>query len=69
MVRGFPCQSIHHRINPLVISGRPETLDQIIYVKLPAGKYGEKIGGLQKVWKQVLPDEAFEHWFLSEEFA
>jgi putative ABC transport system permease protein len=68
LVRDFPFQSIHHRIDPMVLNGRPDPLDQIVYVKLPAGKYPEKIASLEKIWRQVLPDDGFEKWFLSEEF-
>jgi putative ABC transport system permease protein len=68
VVRDFPFQSIHHRIDPMVLNGRPDPLDQIVYVKLPAGKYQEKIASLEEIWRQVLPNDGFEKWFLSEEF-
>lgn len=68
VVRDFPYQSIHQSISPLVINACPDPLDQIVYVKLPAGKYQEKIASLEKIWKQILPGEGFEYWFMSDGF-
>jgi putative ABC transport system permease protein len=28
----------------------------------------EKIAGMEKTWKQVLPGEGFDYWFLSQEY-
>ncbi|MVM40760.1 FtsX-like permease family protein [Spirosoma sp. HMF3257] len=39
-----------------------------MYVKLPVGKFQEKIAEVEKKWKQVLPGVGFDHWFMSEEF-
>ncbi|GAB3698930.1 ABC transporter permease [Spirosoma flavus] len=68
IVRDFPFRSIHHTISPLAISARPDPEDRIVYVKLPQGKYQEKIAEVERKWKQVLPDVGFGHWFMSEEF-
>ncbi|QHV95523.1 ABC transporter permease [Spirosoma endbachense] len=68
IVRDFPYRSIHHTISPLAISARPDPEDRIMYVKLPNGKFQEKIAEVEKKWKQVLPDVGFDHWFMSEEF-
>ncbi|GAB4047536.1 ABC transporter permease [Spirosoma litoris] len=68
IVRDFPYRSIHHTISPLAINGRPDPEDRIVYIKLPAGKFQEKIAEIEKKWKQVLPGVGFGHWFMSEEF-
>ena len=68
IVRDFPFRSIHHTISPLAISARPDPEDRIMYVKLPMGKFQEKIAEVEKKWKQVLPGVGFDHWFMSEEF-
>ncbi len=68
VVRDFPYQSVHQRISPLMINGRPDRENQIIYVKLPKEKVAEKIAGMEKTWKQVLPGEGFDYWFLSQEY-
>jgi putative ABC transport system permease protein len=68
IVRDFPYKSVHQRITPLLINGRPDLQDQIVYVKLPKDKVAEKIADMEKVWKQVLPGEGFDYWFLSQEY-
>ncbi|WP_338876469.1 FtsX-like permease family protein [Spirosoma sp. SC4-14] len=68
IVRDFPFRSMHHTISPLAISARPDPEDRIVYVKLPAGKFQEKIAEVEAKWKQVLPGIGFGHWFMSEEF-
>lgn len=68
IVRDFPYRSIHHTISPLAISARPDPEDRIVYVKLPEGKFQEKIAEVEAKWKQVLPGIGFGHWFMSEEF-
>lgn len=68
IVRDFPFRSIHHTISPLAISARPDPEDRIVYIKLPAGKFQEKIAEVEAKWKQVLPGIGFGHWFMSEEF-
>jgi putative ABC transport system permease protein len=68
IVRDFPYRSVHQSIAPLVINARPDPEDQIVYVKLPVGKFQEKIAGIEKKWKAVLPGAGFDHWFVSDEF-
>ncbi|MBC7922537.1 MAG: ABC transporter permease, partial [Ferruginibacter sp.] len=68
VVRDFNYRSAHQAIAPLLISARPHGSDQIIYVKLPAGKMPEKIADLERKWKAVLPGNGFDHWFISQEF-
>ncbi|OIN55764.1 hypothetical protein BLX24_28320 [Arsenicibacter rosenii] len=68
VVQDFPYRSVRHVIAPLVISSRPAPDDRIMYVKLPAGKFQEKIAVVESRWKQVLPGIGFDHWFMSEEF-
>ncbi|WP_020527500.1 ABC transporter permease [Flexithrix dorotheae] len=68
VVKDFPYRSIHQNIGPLVISARPHPMDKIVYVKLPKGKFQEKLEFIEATWKNVLPGIGFDHWFLSEEF-
>ena len=42
VVEDFPYQSVHKKIDPLAISPMPHSDDRIIYVRLPAQKYGSK---------------------------
>ncbi len=68
VVRDFSYRTMHEAISPLVIQGQPHRYDKIVYVKLPAGKFQEKIAGLEQKWKSVLPGYGFDHWFVSKEF-
>ncbi|WAC13071.1 ABC transporter permease [Dyadobacter pollutisoli] len=68
IVRDFPYQSIHHAISPLAIGSRPDPEDRILYIKLPVGKFQEKIAQIEAKWRQELPGVGFGHWFMSEEF-
>ena len=68
VVKDFNYRSVHQAISPLIVSARPHNSDQIIYIKLPAGKMPQKIESLEKKWKEVLPDIGFDHWFISDEF-
>jgi putative ABC transport system permease protein len=68
VVRDFNYRTAHLPINPLVIQGKPNRVDQMVYVKLPAGKFQEKIAGIERKWKEILPGYGFDHWFVSDEF-
>lgn len=68
VVEDFPYKSMHKKIDPLAIAPKPHSQDRIIHVKLPAGKMGEKIAGLEKAWKQIYPSFGFDYWFVDEEF-
>ncbi len=68
VVRDFPFRSMHQSIEPLVLSPRVHFIDRIAYVKLPAGKFQEKIAFIEKKWKEIFPAVGFDYWFLSDEF-
>ncbi|MEQ8573100.1 FtsX-like permease family protein [Fulvivirga sp.] len=68
VVKDFPYQSAYQAIDPLVISPRPHAIDRILYVKLPEGKFQEKIALIEKVWKQVYPGVGLDYWFVNDEF-
>jgi putative ABC transport system permease protein len=68
VVKDFPFRSMHQTIEPLILSPRVHFIDRIAYVKLPAGKYQEKIAFIEKKWKEIFPDVGFDYWFLSDEF-
>jgi putative ABC transport system permease protein len=68
IVKDFPFRSMHQAIEPLVLSPRVHFIDRIAYVKLPAGKFQEKIAFIEKKWKEIFPDIGFDYWFLSDEF-
>ncbi len=68
VVKDFPFRSMHQTIEPLILNPRVHFIDRIAYVKLPAGKFQEKIAFIEKQWKEIFPDVGFDYWFLSDEF-
>jgi putative ABC transport system permease protein len=68
VVKDFPYKSAYQVIEPLVIDPTPHQVDRIIYVKLPQGKYQEKIAFIEKQWKQVYPGLGLDYWFVNDEF-
>jgi putative ABC transport system permease protein len=68
VVKDFPFRSMHQAIEPLILNPRVHFIDRIAYVKLPAGKFQEKIAFIEKQWKEIFPDVGFDYWFLSDEF-
>src|SRR5690606_11243763 len=53
---------------PLVIDPTPHTIDRILYIKLPKGKFQEKLAFVERTWKEVYPGVGLDYWFVSDEF-
>jgi putative ABC transport system permease protein len=68
VVKNFPYQSMHHAIDPLLITPYNNNFYEICYVKLSPGKFQEKIASIEKKWKTVYPGTGFSHWFVNDEF-
>jgi putative ABC transport system permease protein len=68
IVKDFPFRSMHQAIEPLILNPRVHFIDRIAYVKLPVGKFQEKIQSIEKTWKEIFPGIGFDYWFLSDEF-
>jgi putative ABC transport system permease protein len=68
IVKNFPFRSMHQPIEPLMLIPRLHEIDKITYVKLPVGKFQEKIAEIEKKWKAAFPGAGFDHWFLNDEF-
>jgi putative ABC transport system permease protein len=68
VVKDFPFRSMHQVIEPLVLNPRLHFIDKIAYIKLPAGKFQEKIRSIEKKWKEIFPAVGFDYWFVSDEF-
>jgi putative ABC transport system permease protein len=68
VVKDFPFRSMHQPIEPLMLIPRLHEIDKITYVKLPVGKFQEKIADIEKKWKAAFPGAGFDHWFLNDEF-
>ena len=67
-MKDFPFRSMHQNIEPLMLNPRVHFIDRIAYVKLPPGKFEEKISSIEKKWKEIFPDVGFDYWFLNDEF-
>jgi putative ABC transport system permease protein len=68
VVKDFAFRSMHQPIEPLILNPHPHFIDKIAYIKLPAGKFQEKIATIEKKWKAAFPGAGFDHWFLNDEF-
>ena len=68
VVKDFPFRSMHQPIEPLILNPHLHFIDKIAYIKLPAGKFQEKIAAIEKKWKAAFPGAGFDHWFLNDEF-
>jgi len=68
VVKDFPYKSAYQVLEPLVIDPTPHVIDRIVYVKLPKGKFQEKIAFIEKQWKQVYPGIGLDYWFVNDEF-
>jgi len=68
VVKDFPYQSMHQAIDPLILNPKVHPIDRIAYVKLPAGKFQEKIHAVEKIWREIFPNTGFDYWFVSDEF-
>jgi putative ABC transport system permease protein len=68
VVKDFPFRSMHQPIEPLLLNPHLHFVDKITYIKLPAGKFQEKIIAIEKKWKAAFPGSGFGHWFVNDEF-
>ena len=68
IVKDFPYQSMHQAIGPLMLNPHLHAIDRIAYIKLPSGKFQEKIASIEKTWKEIFPGLGFDYWFVSDEF-
>jgi putative ABC transport system permease protein len=68
VVKDFPFRSMHQAVEPLVLNPHLHFIDKIAYVKIPAGKFQEKIASIEKKWREIYGDVGFDYWFVSDEF-
>ena len=68
VIKDFHFASLHKPIEPLIITCSPYQ-DQFDYlaVKLAAGNIEAGIQATQAAWKQVLPHQVADYWFLDDE--
>jgi putative ABC transport system permease protein len=68
IVKDFPFRSMHQPIEPLILNPHLHEVDKIAYVKIPVGKFQDKISSIERKWKMAFPGSGFDHWFVSDEF-
>ncbi|MFN2440950.1 MAG: hypothetical protein ABR503_17225, partial [Chitinophagaceae bacterium] len=70
IVKDFHLQSLHHTIEPLIITIAPETyyLDNIVLKVLPTGM-ATSLKNIEASVKTVAADRPFDYFFLDEAFA
>ena len=68
IVKDFPFRSMHQAIEPLILNPNLHFIDRIAYIKIPPGKFSEKMQFIEKKWREVFPNIGFDHWFLNDEF-
>ncbi len=68
IVKDFPFRSMHQPIEPLILNPHLHFIDKIAYIKLPVGKFQEKIAAIERKWKIAFPGAGFDHWFVNDEF-
>jgi putative ABC transport system permease protein len=68
VVKDFHVQPLHHRINPMVISLRPEGGITIL-VRYRPGQEGTALAYVQKTLAELVPEEKFGVRFLDQEYA
>jgi putative ABC transport system permease protein len=56
---------MHQAIELLILNPQIHFIDRIVYIKLPAGKFQEKIASIEKIWREIMPDIGFDYLFVS----
>lgn len=67
VVEDFHISSLHHKIEPLIISLKPEDTYRL-FVRTQAGKAKEALASLEKVYEEFSPNVPFDYYFLDENF-
>ena len=69
VVKDFPFRSMHQPIEPLILNPHLHFIDKIAYIKLPAGKFQEKISCHRKKWENCFSrGQDLIIGFLNDEF-
>ena len=67
VVKDFHFQSLHQKIEPLVMYYMPNMFRQL-FVRIRAGNTQQGIAAVEQVWKQYNPEYAFNYSFLDDTF-
>jgi putative ABC transport system permease protein len=67
VVRDFNFTSLHQPIEPLCITYQNEYYFSDLSIRVDLKKHQEVVTGLQKVWKEFLPNQQFSYYFLDKQ--
>ena len=67
LIRDFHYESVHHPIQPLVISYLPPRYSNLLVVRIRPGNYSRAIRLMRDKWKEFVPDQPFEYSILEDD--
>lgn len=67
VVEDFHMSSLHHEIEPVIMSLRPQETHRL-FVRTQAGKAKEAIASLEEIYQEFSPNVPFAYHFLDEQF-
>jgi len=67
VMKNWHYQPIRRKIEPLVLYINPDGIN-VMLIRIPAGNIPETLASIENVWKRVVPNYPFEHYFLDENF-
>ena len=69
VIRNFHYASLYEKIEPLVFFLDPFVPLEYFFVKIKPENISQTLDLLGESWKQIVPDQPFEYFFLNEKFA
>jgi len=66
VIKDFHVKSLYNPISPLLLNYRPNS--RVVQVKLAAANIPATINSIEKTWKTIFPELAFEYKFLDQDF-
>ena len=68
IIKDFHYQSLHKKIDPLMLSIMPTFFPEAVTLKLGASDISETLVFLKNQWSEVFPDFPFEYYFVDKDF-
>lgn len=68
VIRDFHYQSLHQKIDPLMLSVMPNFFPESTTLKLGNGDISQTLAFLEREWHIIFPDFPFEYYFVDEDF-
>jgi len=67
VINDFHMQSLREKIEPIIIHINPTMLSNLV-VRLEPGRYSETLAGIESIWKEIAPGNAFAFRFIDDKF-